>query len=213
MTTFHIKEDTMSGRAFVVYEITCDELGQSWVLNRRWNDLKRAMEDLQRSNGTRLNERREHIPRFEPHAFRFDPLESGFLQQRCVAAEALLQALVRELDVSVVRETGPVALRQLLERNGQPGDAPTPDLLGPAGRLLARAPAEALLTSAEASLGEGDTAGNGAKRTTRIARLEPLLDAAIEPDGVEVMSTLPQARRLHAHHITYPPAAKIETLA
>ena len=106
-----------------------------------------------------------------------------------------------------------MALRQLLERNGQPGDAPTPDLLGPAGRLLARAPAEALLTSAEASLEEGDTAGNGAKRTTRIARLEPLLDAAIEPDGVEVMSTLPQARRLHAHHITYPPAAKIETLA
>lgn len=122
---FDVREDLSSGRAFVVYEITCDELGQSWVLSRRWNDLKRAMEELQRSDGARLNERREHIPRFKPHAFRFDPLESVFLQHRCVAAEALLQALVIELDVSVVRGTGPLALLQLLERGGKPGDVST----------------------------------------------------------------------------------------
>ena len=126
MGAFDIREDWITGHAFVVYEITCDELGQSWVLNRRWNDLKRAMEDLQRSDGARLNGMRERIPRFEPHAFRFDPLEAAFLQQRCVAAEGLLQALVRELDVSVVRGTGPAALRELLDRGGQPGEAQTP---------------------------------------------------------------------------------------
>ena len=112
---FDIREDWTTGRAFVVYEITCDELGQRWVLNRRWNDLKLAMEQLQRSDGARLNAMRERIPRFEPHAFLvLDPLDTAFLQQRCVAAEGLLQALVRELNVSVVRGTGPAALRELL---------------------------------------------------------------------------------------------------
>ena len=183
---FDIREDWITGHAFVVYEIACDELGQSWVLNRRWNDLKRAMEDLQRSDGARLNGMRERIPRFEPHAFRFDPLETAFLQQRCVAAEGLLQALVRELDVSVVRGTGPAALRELLDRGGQPGEAQTPSPRSGSGPR-----------------GWGDLrAGKSTKRASRIARLEPLLDAAIEPGEADA-TPMPQARRSHTpHHVS-----------
>lgn len=194
---FDIREDWITGHAFVVYEITCDELGQSWVLNRRWNDLKRAMEDLQRSDGARLNGMRERIPRFEPHAFRLDPLDSAFLQQRCVAAEGLLQALVRELDVSVVRGTGPAALRELLDRGGQPGEAQTPSPRSGAG------------PSGWADL----RAGKSTKRASRIARLEPLLDAAIEVGEVDA-APMPQARRSHTPppHIpaAIPPQQKRE---
>lgn len=179
---FDVREDWATGRAFVVYEITCDELGQSWVLNRRWNDLKLAMEQLQRSDGARLNAMRERIPRFEPHAFLvLDPLDTAFLQQRCVAAEGLLQALVRELHVSVVRGTGPAALRELLDRGGQPGEAQTPSPrsgAGPSGLADPRA---------------------GTKRATRIARLEPLLDAAIGAGEADAVP-MPQVRRSHISH-------------
>ena len=179
---FDIREDWTTGRAFVVYEITCDELGQRWVLNRRWNDLKLAMEQLQRSDGARLNAMRERIPRFEPHAFLvLDPLDTAFLQQRCVAAEGLLQALVRELNVSVVRGTGPAALRELLDRGGQPGEASTPSPrsgAGPSGLADPRA---------------------GTKRATRVARLEPLLDAAIGAGEVDAVP-MPQVRRSHISH-------------
>ena len=142
-------------------------------------------------NPTRLNPRRERIPRFEPHTFRFDPLKAAFLQQRCVAAEGLLQALVRELDVSVVRGTGPAALRELLDRGGQPGEAQTPSPRsgkGPSGWADLRA-------------------GKSTKRATRIARLEPLLDAAIEAGEADA-APMPQARRLHTPHPTYPPSSR-----
>lgn len=115
-------------KPFAAYRIACEEDGHKWETCRRWNDLKVAFEGLQRDHPTELNECRDRIPRFDAHAWRWGSsmLEQSFLESRCKAMQDLVQALVSELQVSVVHKMGPAAIRGFLEEGGLPGVAPTP---------------------------------------------------------------------------------------
>jgi hypothetical protein len=135
--SYEIRKDD-AGKEFCAYQISCTESDASWVINRRWNDLKLMHNELSRTHGETLYDKRANIPKFEAHAWRLGSsmLDADFLKQRCAAAQELLQALVREFGVSVESETGPEPLRQLLQRGGQPGRRSSLEDVGLSGAAL-----------------------------------------------------------------------------
>ena len=103
------------GALFVNYHIVCSEGDEAWEVYRRWRMLRAAYDALSVTHAELLASPR--LPTFEPHGWwRVGPLalEPAFLAQRAAMMQALLQALVRELDCSVLRHSAPPPLLALL---------------------------------------------------------------------------------------------------
>jgi len=117
-------------KKFAVYKIEVEERGavttSTW---RRWNDLKMAVESLERSHVSEMASLRASgkLPKFEPHGWRVGnaALDEAFLDERRLSMQSLLQAFVDGFDVSLSRQTGPSELRKLLDPNGQPSTRST----------------------------------------------------------------------------------------
>lgn len=82
------------------------------------NDLRIAVDALNRECGDALTASTQAIPKFSVHGFRWAwaMLEPAFLDGRAVAMQELLQAYLAALPTSLLREEGPAALIVLLGR-------------------------------------------------------------------------------------------------
>eukprot|EP00965_Chrysotila_dentata_P200364 6179939-Pleurochrysis_carterae.AAC.2 len=104
------------GGRFAVYALLVRERGVQWRIKRRWNDLKEMMGALQVSSPA-FARASGRIPKFEAHSWRFGgaALDPEFLDSRKESMQALLDAIIKELEVSVLRGTGPLPVLRLLD--------------------------------------------------------------------------------------------------
>lgn len=109
-------------RPYAVYKLLVSEGDQEWRLERRWNDLRLAINELNRECADNLRASADKIPKFNVHGFRSSKamLEPTFLDTRATAMESLLKAYLAALPTSFLQEEGPAALRFLLGQTASP---------------------------------------------------------------------------------------------
>eukprot|EP00966_Prymnesium_polylepis_P304654 7038753-Prymnesium_polylepis.1 len=120
--------EALNSKAFAAYRVVVTEGDDTWVLQRRWNDLRGMYDALQPALQALTPEDRASVPSFEAHSWRLwaPNLDPSFLAQRCETMQSLLRVLVKLFEVSVDRQVGPAPLLEYLARGGQPGTFATP---------------------------------------------------------------------------------------
>ena len=128
---------TEARRPFATYAIQVQEGDRKWTLERRWNDLRIAIDALKKTH----NLDTEKLPlKFEPHGWRTSSamLQPEFLQHRAENMQTLLNSIIAQFhDVSFEKHTGPPPLLDLLSSKANP--APGVDAT-PRGSPAAKAP-------------------------------------------------------------------------
>ena len=127
---FHSVEHR-GGMSFATYEVTSTEDGQVWRQAIRWSDLRGMHEDLMRWHGDEMQSARRtfrevharSLPSFRAHGGIGGVLRTGaaklapsYCTARAVEMQELLGALVLALGVSLVRQEGPLPLRNFLTK-------------------------------------------------------------------------------------------------
>jgi hypothetical protein len=113
-----------------VYTVACVEGRSSYRVDVRWSDLARLIGEMMHSHGDamRAGRKRGEIPPFHAHSMRIggSKFSKSFITSRAASIQTLLFALCRTLDVSLVEQRGPMALRVFLTR-GCDVEFPTPE--------------------------------------------------------------------------------------
>ncbi len=117
-------------RPYATYTLVVSQSNASWTLTRRWNDLRRAMDQLSAGDHAAQLAEMSLPVKFEPHGWRSSTamLEPAFLEERAANMAALLNTLLAGFDVNFALKLGPPSLLELLsaEANPQPGADSTP---------------------------------------------------------------------------------------